>query len=247
MNVAPNEVSGHHIQKFRQSWSLNMENDNGNILHDNENARLLVQQGYDKIADTYLDWTLTKSTPRLAYLEKMLSKIRAPSNANVLELGCGAGVPGTQLLSSRCGKVIANDISRAQVELAKSRVGGTNVDFRQGDMTKLEFEPASFDCVVAFYSIIHLPRGEQAILFQKIYLWLRPGGYLLCNLGVRDEPGSTSEDWLGSQMYWSSFDVETNLKLLRDAGFTIDEHDILEDDEDGRLVPFVWILVVKNN
>jgi len=213
---------------------------------DNEKARLLVQQGYDQIAHTYLDWTLTKSTPRLLYLEKMLSKMGAPSNAEVLELGCGAGVPGTLILSSRCRKVIANDISRAQIELAKSRVGGPNVDFSEEDMTKLEFEPASFDAVVAFYSIIHLPRGEQAILFQKMYSWLRQGGYLLCNLAVNDNPGTTAQDWLGSQMYWSSFDVETNLKLLRDAGFSISIQEILEDDEDGKLVPFVWILAEKN-
>jgi SAM-dependent methyltransferase len=222
-----------------------MEDDKSNMSCDNEKARLLVQRGYDQMADTYLDWTLTKSTPRLAYLEKMLSKMQAPSNADVLELGCGAGVPGTQLLSSRCRKVIANDISRAQIELAKSRIGGTNVDFNQEDMTKLEFEPASFDAVVAFYSIIHLPRGEQAILFQKMYSWLRHGGYMLCNLAVHDNPGRTAEDWLGSQMYWSSFDVETNLKLLRDAGFAIDVQEILEDDEDGKLVPFVWILAEK--
>jgi SAM-dependent methyltransferase len=223
-----------------------MENDKGSVPCDNEKAKLLVGRGYDQIANTYLNWTLTKSTPRLEYLDKMLSKMHAPSNADVLELGCGAGVPGTELLSLRCGKVIANDISRAQVELAKSRIKVANVDFRQEDMTKLEFEPARFDAVVAFYSIFHLPRGEQAKLFQRIYLWLRPGGYLLCNLGVRDDPGSTAKDWLGSQMYWSSFDVETNLKLLRDAGFAINEHEILEDDEDGRLVPFVWILSEKN-
>lgn len=223
-----------------------MEHDKENMPYDNEKARLLVQRGYDQIASTYLDWTLTKSTPRLTYLEKMLSRIHTPSNADVLELGCGAGIPGTELLSSRCRNVIANDISIAQIELAKSRVGGTNVDFSQEDMTKLEFEPASFDAVVAFYSIIHLPRGEQAILFQKIYSWLRDGGYLLCNLGVNDNPGKTAEDWLGSHMYWSSFDVETNLKLLRDAGFAINVHEILEDNEDGRLVPFVWILAEKN-
>lgn len=223
-----------------------MANYNGNAPNDNENARLLVQQSYDKIASTYLDWTLNKSTPRLTYLEKMLSKMHAPSNATVLELGCGAGVPGTQLLSSRCGKVIANDISLAQVELAKTRVEGSNVDFKQGDMTKLEFEPSSLDAVVAFYSIIHLPREEQTILFGRIFSWLKPGGYLLCNLGGKDIPGAKSENWLGSEMYWSSYDVETNLKLLQGDGFTIDEREVLEDDEDGKLVPFSWILAVKN-
>lgn len=164
-----------------------MENNKGNVPPKNETAMLLVERAYDQIADTYLDWTLTKSTPRLVYLEKMLLKMPAPSAANVLELGCGAGVPGTQLLSSRCGKVIANDISKAQIELAKTRVGGTNVDFRQEDMTKLEFESASLDIVVAFYSIIHLPREEQAVMFKRIYSWLRDGGQLLCNLAVVSE------------------------------------------------------------
>ncbi|KAG0649159.1 Delta(24)-sterol C-methyltransferase [Hyphodiscus hymeniophilus] len=220
--------------------------DKGNTPNDNEKVRLLVERGYDKIAKTYLDWTSSKSTPRLVYLEKMLSKLHAPSDANVLELGCGAGVPGTELLSARCRKVIANDISRAQIELAKSRIRGTNVDFNQEDMTKLNFEPASFDAVVAFYSIIHLPREEQGMMFQKIFSWLRNDGYLLCNLGVVDNPGKTTENWLGSNMYWSSFDVETNLKLIRDAGFAIDVHEVLEDDEDGRLVPFLWILAKKN-
>src|SRR4051794_38464425 len=124
-----------------------MENDKGNVPNENESARLLVQRGYDQISKTYLDWTLASSTPRLTYLEKMLSKMHAPSDAVVLELGWGAGVPGTELLSSRCSKVIANDISKAQVELAKSRVKGTNIDFRHGDMTKLEVEPASLDAV----------------------------------------------------------------------------------------------------
>lgn len=213
---------------------------------DNEKARQLVEQGYDKIANTYLEWTTSKKTPRLAYTEKMLSKMAAPSDAVVLELGCGAGVPGTQLLASRCGKVIANDISKAQIELAKTRVEGAHVDFRQGDMTKLEFEPASLDAVVAFYSIFHLPRDEQPVLFKKIYSWMRPGSYLLCNLAATDIPGSTAENWLGSSMYWSSFDVETNLGLLRESGFAVTEHEILEDDEDGKIIPFLWILAEKS-
>ncbi|KFZ23778.1 hypothetical protein V502_01735 [Pseudogymnoascus sp. VKM F-4520 (FW-2644)] len=217
-----------------------MANDN------NEKARQLVEQGYDKIANTYLEWTTSKKTPRLAYTEKMLSKMNAPSDAVVLELGCGAGVPGTRLLASRCRKVIANDISKAQIELAKTRVEGAHVDFRQGDMTKLEFEPASLDAVVAFYSIFHLPRDEQPVLFKKIYSWMKPGSYLLCNLAGTDIPGSTAENWLGSSMYWSSFDVETNLGLLREAGFAVAEHEILEDDEDGKIIPFLWILAEKS-
>jgi 2-polyprenyl-3-methyl-5-hydroxy-6-metoxy-1,4-benzoquinol methylase len=49
-------------------------------------------------------------------------------------------------------------------------------------MMALEFRPAMFDAVVAFYSLIHLPRVEQEILLQRISTWLRPGGWFLANL-----------------------------------------------------------------
>lgn len=58
----------------------------------------------------------------------------------------------------------------------------------------LEFERGSFGAVVAFYSVIHLPRNEQKAMLSKIGEWLADGGYLLLNLGARDNPGSINED-----------------------------------------------------
>lgn len=109
----------------------------------------------------------------------------------------------------------------------------------------LALRPAAFEAVVAFYSIIHLPRNEHRSMFAQICNWLSPGGQLLCNLGVGDNPGSTTENWLGARMYWSGFDTETNLDILREVGFDIVESEVLYDDEDGRLVPFLWILAQK--
>jgi hypothetical protein len=43
-------------------------------------------------------------------------------------------------------------------------------------MAALTWPPASFDAVIAFYSIIHLPRDEQLGLFRKIFGWLNPVG-----------------------------------------------------------------------
>ncbi|OQV08262.1 Methyltransferase domain-containing protein [Cladophialophora immunda] len=210
-----------------------------------EDHKLQVQNGYDKIAQTYLDWISGRPTARLNYVEKLLSQLQSPSEANVLELGCGAGVPGTRFLAQRCGHVFANDISQAQIDLAKTNVPEENVQFIQGDMTKLKFDRSALQAVVAFYSIIHLPRDEQRTLIRQIWEWLSPAGYLLCNLGVADNPGSTA-DWLGSRMYWSGFDAETSLGILKDAGFTITQSEVLQDDEDGRLVPFLWILAKKS-
>ena len=58
----------------------------------------------------------------------------------------------------------------------------------------LDFEGESFLAVVAFYSVIHLPRDEQKDILGKIRNWLADDGYLLLNLGTRDDPGSTNEN-----------------------------------------------------
>jgi hypothetical protein len=104
---------------------------------------------------------------------------------------------------------------------------------------------ASFDAVVAFYSLIHLPRIEQAVLLERLAEWLRPNGWLLVNLGVSNDAGSIEPDWLGVPMYWSSYDAQTNLDLISQAGFMLVETETLTDDEDGEPVSFLWILAEK--
>ena len=98
--------------------------------------------------------------------------------------------------------------------------------------------------MVSFYAIIHLPRDEQHVLFKKIFTWLTPGGHLLCNLSITDIPG-TYHDFLGATMFWSGYDAKINVNVLMEIGFVLIEHEMIEDDEDGRLVPFQWILATK--
>src|SRR5260370_42247837 len=112
-------------------------------------------------------------------------------------------------------------------------------------MMTIAFPTASLDAVGAFYSVIHLPRAEQAVLIERLAKWLRPGGWFLVNLGVSNDPGSIEPDWLGTPMYWSSYDAQTNLDLVSQAGFTLVETEIPADDEDGEPVSFLWILAKK--
>jgi len=209
-------------------------------------SKALVREGYNKMAEKYLKWTLEEETLRTMFLEKLLSHTDDASKAKVLELGCGAGIPSTKLLADRFQRVVANDISDAQIDLAKTNVPQANVTFVREDMTQLTFESESLSAVVAFYSIIHLPREEQPAMLKQIWTWLADGGFLLCNLGVTDDPGTMNEDWLGARMYWSSFNVETNIEQLEKAGFTIVESEVLSIKEDGTMVPFLWILARKS-
>jgi len=203
------------------------------------NPKQLVERGYDCIAQRYLAWS--KHAPaRMSYLQKVLERLSEPSQ--VLELGCGAGVPCTRSLA-QYAHLTGVDISAAQIALARQHV--PNAPLFQADMMELAFAPATFDAVVAFYSIIHLPRAEQAVLINRLAQWLRPGGWFLVNLGVSNDPGSIEPSWLGTTMYWSSYDAQTNLGLVSQAGFTLVETEILADDEDGEPVSLLWILAKK--
>ncbi len=205
----------------------------------------LVESGYDHVAQRYLEFTqrdiqTDKPSARINYLRKLLKRL--PAQAEVLELGCGAGVPCTQLLAQQA-HVTGVDISATQISLARQNVPIATLF--QADMMTLAFPSAAFDAVVAFYSLIHLPRVEQAVLLERLAQWLRPNGWFLVNLGIVDDPGSIEPDWLGAAMYWSSYDAQTNLDLIRQAGLTLIETEILTDDEDGELVLFLWVLAKK--
>jgi cyclopropane fatty-acyl-phospholipid synthase-like methyltransferase len=212
----------------------------------NDEHKQLVARGYDRIAQRYLEAAQRglaeeQSTARMEYLQKLLERL--PDQARVLELGCGAGVPCTQFLAKRA-HVTGVDISAAQIVLAQQHV--PDATLLQADMMTLTFPPASFEAIVAFYSIIHLPRTEQATLIARLATWLRPSGWFLGNLGTTNDPGTIDPDWLGTPMYWSSHDAQTNRGLISHAGLTLVETEILIDDEDGEAVPFLWILAQKD-
>lgn len=188
-------------------------------------AKKVVREGYDKVSEAYrsedFDYENSGYSTFFAWLEPKL----APQ-ARVLDLGCGIGIPVAKVLSGRF-KVHGVDISPVQIERARQLV--PEAEFQCADITELEFPPGSFDAVVAFYSIIHVPLEEQPALFDSLASWLAPGGYLLATLGWRAWTG-TEPDWRGVEgatMYWSHSDAETYRGWLAERGFEIVQEDFI--------------------
>jgi SAM-dependent methyltransferase len=198
----------------------------------------VVADGYDQIAQRYLDWSpLRPSAARRHYLDLACELI--PKGARVLELGCGAGIPMTSALAD--GRHVTGvDISRTQIELA--RVNVPHATFIQGDMTAVDFPPGSFDAVVAFYSLTHLPRDEVPPLLARLRGWLRSGGTFIASMGADDDPGGIEADWLGVDMYFSHFGARRNRRLVKEAGFAIDSADIVVEPEDRHDARFLWVI-----
>ena len=60
----------------------------------------IVRDGYDHIADRYLEWAAQiDDRARARHTTALLSRV--PDGARVLDLGCGAGVPSTRALAER--------------------------------------------------------------------------------------------------------------------------------------------------
>jgi SAM-dependent methyltransferase len=198
----------------------------------------IVEQGYNQIAERYAAWAaLVWSDERARYTDLIAQSL--PEGADVLELGCSTGGATTEALAARFA-LTGVDLSAQSIELARQNV--PNATFLHGDMTALEFEPECFDAVVAFFSIIHVPREEQAGLLAKIARWLRPGGLFVATMGANATEDGYEADWLGAPMYWSHFDAATNRRLVEEAGLVIESATLETADEDGAPVTFLWVV-----
>jgi ubiquinone/menaquinone biosynthesis C-methylase UbiE len=165
-----------------------------------------------------------------------------------LEFGCGAGVPATQVLIEHGLNVTGNDISAAQISLARVHV--PKATLIQGDMLTLDFAPGSFDAVLGFYSIFHLPKEEQALMIEKIRGWLRPGGWLLCNFHF-DEGDIVREGWIEPEVkiFSSGLGVEGTRDIFRKQvpGFKLVVYEV-DVETVGRMEErFHWIMALKED
>jgi SAM-dependent methyltransferase len=201
-------------------------------------SKRLVERGYDRVADSYLASKDPSDEVVLDELERLA--VSLPEKVRALDLGCGAGVPVTQWLVGRKFKVVGVDVSARQLELARLCVRGATLV--QADMATLRLPPESFDVVVSFYSIIHVPREEQAALVKHIHSWLAPGGLFLSNWAVGEWEGREDnwEGW-GAPMWWSHYDADTNLEMLRTAGFEIEHAEVRESGGET----WLWVLARK--
>jgi SAM-dependent methyltransferase len=178
-----------------------------------------VEAGYDAMAEQYLDTKKEDDPETVTALETLAGDL--PAGAAVLDLGCGAGVPVTMWLAEHGYAVTGVDISERQLGLARKLV--PEATFLKQDMTSLDFPSESFAAIVAFYSIIHVPRTEQKDLLARIYDWLKPGGAFLATWPLTEWEGE-EENWegWGATMWWSHYGADDNIDMLRRAGFAIE-------------------------
>ena len=198
----------------------------------------IVARGYDAIALRYAEWAGRVDSPLMEWVRDLDARLE--DGADVLELGCGRGVPATRELARR-HRVTGVDISAVQIELARHHV--PEASFVHGDAMELEIAPASFDAVVALFLFGHVPAEEQPGLIARIAFWLRDGGHFLGTFGAGDAGEDVDDDWLGAPMFFASLGRGAYGPLLRDAGIEPLREEVIVQHEPGHgEVSFCWSL-----
>jgi len=188
-----------------------------------------VQASYDRVADEYVrriyDELANKPFDR-QLLDRFAGRVR--DAGLVCEIGCGPGHVA-KYLSDRGVPMCGVDISSAMVDCARRLNPG--ISFSQGDMRDLDVADGSWAAIVAFYSIIHVPREQVVAALRELGRALKPGGLLLLAFHIGDDLLHRDE-WWGYQVDFDVvfFQSAEMSNYLSAAGFEVDE--ILERDPD---------------
>ncbi len=181
-----------------------------------------TQSSYDRVAPEYVrriyDELQHKPLDR-ELLDRFGDSVRERGVA--CDMGCGPGQVA-RYLHERGVQIVGVDLSPAMVEQARQL--NPQIEFVHGNMLALDVPDAAWAGIAAFYSIIHIPRGEVVDALREMKRVLQPDGVLLLAFHIGNEVRHLDE-WWGQPvnidfLFFTSDEMSRN---LRDAGFVIDD------------------------
>jgi SAM-dependent methyltransferase len=152
-----------------------------------------VRRSYDAVAETYVQNFRDELTGKP--LDRALLACLAEQTehgAPVADLGCGPGHVAAWLAGLGV-RVVGIDLSPAAIAVGRREY--PQVEFREGDLMELPAADGEFGAAIAFYSIIHLERGELGAAFAEVRRVLRPGGLFLVSFHVGSEVRHIDQWW----------------------------------------------------
>src|SRR5690349_16378109 len=144
-----------------------------------------VRDSYDSAAEAYAEHLadeLAQKPLDRHLLNRFAEEIRG--RGLVADLGCGPGHVA-RYLREQGADVLGIDLSEQMIEVARRRNPG--VDFRVGDMTRLDLPDSALAGVVSFYSIVHFTPAELDAVMLEIRRVLVLGGSALLAFHIGDE------------------------------------------------------------
>jgi len=180
-----------------------------------------LASAYDAVAEVYAE----RFSDELAHkpLDRQLLADLAAELAGrglVADLGCGPGHVAAHLAALGV-ETLGIDLSPGMIEVARQR--HPDLRFEVGDFLGLSLPDAGLAGAIAFYSLIHVPRGSVGRAASEIRRVLAPGAPLLVAFHA-GEGEIHADDFLGKQVSVdvTLFQPDEMAGFLSAAGFRID-------------------------
>jgi SAM-dependent methyltransferase len=151
------------------------------------------QSSYDRIAEEYTariaDELKDKPLDRML-LDQFAARVNGAGR--VCDLGCGPGHVA-RYLYDRGVDIFGLDLSPGMLEQARKL--NPNIEFQQGNMLALDVADSAWAAIVAFYSIVHIPKADLPQAFREMQRVLKPGGLLFLAFHLGDEVLHEEDCW----------------------------------------------------
>jgi SAM-dependent methyltransferase len=181
-----------------------------------------TESGYDAVVDEYVRRLFDELKGKPFDCE-LLDRFAAQTRdaGLVADIGCGPGHV-SKYLNERGVQICGIDLSSKMVKCA-SRLN-PSIEFHQGNMKALDMPDSTLVGIVAFYSIIHIPRDQILETMHGFRRALRPGGVLLLSFHIGDEVLHLDELW-GSKVSldYYFFQSDEMVAYIEAAGLKVDE------------------------
>ncbi len=189
-----------------------------------------VYELYEHIAD-WFDSVRNRDLIEKEYLNIVSSNLK--ENAQILDLGCGAGEPLAKFFIEKGHHVTGVDGSSNMLAMCIRRF--PEMEWIRGDMRTISLK-RKFDAIIAWDSFFHLSHKDQRDMFQIFHDHINVGGVLVFTSGP--EYGEVYSNMEGHEFYHASLDAQEYIELLNKYGFEVLIHKI-EDPDCGEHT--VWV------
>ncbi|KAL7792887.1 S-adenosyl-L-methionine-dependent methyltransferase [Trichoderma afarasin] len=199
--------------QYTQSNSTIMASSEAEVTH-------TIASLYDVMGVKY-EKAFADMPARQKSLEWLLSHLPR-TGCKILDIGCGTGCPVAQVLSSAPHNhhVLGIDASETMLSIARQSVPAAT--FQLIDARKFEAEEASYDAVTSYFALLQdISHDEIRETIQKIFNWLKPGGFFILGT-VPVDLEFTSAKWLGKRALLTSMSEENYVTALKQVGFVIE-------------------------
>ncbi|WP_049571592.1 class I SAM-dependent methyltransferase [Nocardiopsis sp. SBT366] len=184
-------------------------------------------RAFDTIGERY-DEAFPNKEGQEDCVRRLLSLL--PPNAQILDLGSGTGLPTARQLVSSGAQVTGFEISEEMIALARQNV--PEATFRRADIVDLDPVECSYDAIVAFFSLLCLPKERIPQALGRVRASLVPGG-LVCLSMVEADLDDQPISFLGNEIRVSGYPRDELREVVERAGLIIEDERVVTYSPDG--------------